>query len=137
MFHEDCLLTPADTPVGQLREKMLHLNETTFAERLQKSDTYLQELARNIRASGKPVSALQLVGVPLAEFVRKYFFKRGLVDGVPGLVSAMHSASARFRALALVWDEQNALDRERLEADVRQRWAQARKDGVAAGADES
>ena len=43
------------------------------------------------------------------------FLKKGFVDGVPGLISAIHSADAVFRALALTWDEQNKIDRKDLE----------------------
>ena len=122
MFHEECLLTPEDIPVGQLREKMLHLNERSYSERLGKSDTYLEEVTYKISKSGKRAGALQLLGVPLIEFVKKYIFKFGFRDGTPGLISAIHSASARFRALALVWDAQNPADRSQLEARLEQEW---------------
>ena len=37
---------------------------------------------------------------------------------MPGLIFALHAASARFKACALVWDEQNSIARETVEKQL-------------------
>ena len=61
------------------------------------------------------------------EFLKKYFYKKGFLDGTPGLISALHSATAVFRAHALVWDRQNRISRAELERQVS--WATADRNG--------
>jgi len=62
----------------------------------------------------------------VVEFISKYFWKRGFLDGTPGLIWAFHAASAKTRAYALVWDEQNRIPREKLEEEIRSGWKQKR-----------
>jgi (heptosyl)LPS beta-1,4-glucosyltransferase len=126
MFHEDCLLSVADERVGQLRSAIYHLNEDTFAKRLSKSDRYLEELVTAMRESGERPRLLSFASQPLKEFLKKYFYKRGYRDGVPGLIFAIHAASAVFRALALLWDEQNRIPRGSLEQSLEEEWHSAR-----------
>ena len=56
------------------------------------------------------------------EFFKKYFYKKGFIDGIPGLIAAIHSADAVFRALALTWDVQNKIDRKDLEETFTDNW---------------
>jgi len=115
MFHESCLLDAPESRTGQLREKMLHLNDENYRERMRKSDNYLPELMERIRERGKPVGSLSLIKAFCRDFVYKYFYKRGYRDGAQGVLFAMHAGCASFRAHALVWDEQNTLSRQELE----------------------
>lgn len=56
------------------------------------------------------------------KLVKRYIVKRGVRDGTPGLISALHSATAQFRAHALVWDERNRRSRTEFEAEVERLW---------------
>lgn len=120
MFHEECVLDAPSSRIGQLTHKMLHLNEDSLEKRFRKSATYSSEITKRIRARNRPVSCLDISGRPLVEFIRKYFLKRGFIDGVPGLISAAHSATAIFRANALIWEEQNQISRAALEKELRE-----------------
>jgi hypothetical protein len=46
------------------------------------------------------------------------FKRHGYRDGMPGLIFALHSATAMFKACALVWDEQNRVSRSEIEDQI-------------------
>ena len=123
MFHEDCLMDAPPERVGQLSGLMIHFNEDSFEKRIRKSTTYLEEVAKGVEGRGRPVTWIDVVGRPIAEFARKYIIKRGFLDGIPGFISATHSATAIFRANALVWDRQNHIERSELDADLQKMWS--------------
>jgi len=122
MFHEDIKLTLESSEVGQLEQLMHHFNDASYSERLSKSTTYQKEVAHRILRTGKKLNAIGIFMAFVKEFVYKYFYKKGFKDGTLGLISAMHSASASFKAHALVWDEQNRLSRSDIENNFQALW---------------
>jgi glycosyltransferase involved in cell wall biosynthesis len=126
MFHEDCLVDATEGETGQLSNFMVHLNEDRFEKRLNKSSVYLEEATIKLDKKARRVTWLDIVGRTGWVFTRKYILKKGFRDGTPGLIAAMHSATAVFRANALVWDRQNRIEREQLEAELESRWQEGR-----------
>ncbi|WP_372991032.1 glycosyltransferase family 2 protein [Sulfitobacter sp.] len=122
MFHESCHLDAPEAREGQLQSLMVHFNEDNLEKRFRKSGTYMEELLKRVEARPKPVRLIDILGRPFVEFTRKYVLKKGFLDGTPGLISAIHSATAVFRANALVWDRQNAVSRNQIETDFQQQW---------------
>jgi (heptosyl)LPS beta-1,4-glucosyltransferase len=122
MFHETCILDAPNDRVGQLSALMVHFNEDNLEKRFRKSGTYLEELVNRVEARPRPVGFIDIAGRPVAEFLRKYVAKKGILDGIPGFISAVHAATAIFRANAVVWDRQNAVSREEIEADFARKW---------------
>ena len=89
------------------------------------TDKLSHSIVQDIEKSGIPVYKIRwwhLVVLPLGEFIRKLFIKRGYRDGVAGLLWGLHCSSATFRACALVWDEQNPVSRKDIEERLRARW---------------
>lgn len=124
MYHETIeLFCPVDK-VKQLSGKMLHINDETYAERLQKSSTYQAEVMARVREKEGRVGVRNIIWSFAREFLVKYIAKRGIRDGIPGLIWTFHAAGAAFRARALVWDEQNRISREDLEKELREKWHQ-------------
>lgn len=107
-IHEQCVI---DGAIGQLGSPMLHLNEDSYAKRLRKSQQYVEIEVRIALDRGLQASAVTIVARPAVEFLKKYLFKLGFLDGVPGLIAAIHSATAKFRIEALLWDERNRIGR--------------------------
>lgn len=122
MYHEEIQLSVPENRVGQLKGLMLHLNDRSFLERLQKSSSYQMEAAERIRSTKKRLGYRHIWFSFVWSFLYKYFFKLGFLDGSAGLIWALHSATAEFRAHALVWDEQNRIPRSKLESEVRKSW---------------
>lgn len=127
MFHEDCIVSVPDERIGQLKSYMWHLNDDTYLERMTKSNLYCQEQARNLKDRGVQIRWWHMLSLPAVEFLKKYFRKKGYQDGMLGLIFALHAASARFKACALVWDEQNSISREAIEKQIESPFSQ--KDG--------
>jgi glycosyltransferase involved in cell wall biosynthesis len=122
MFHEDCLVDVPQERIGSLATRILHFNENAFPKRLAKSDRYLEEVCAHLRRRRGRIGSDTIAAAFLREFVKRYILKLGFRDGTPGLISALHSATAQFRAHALVWDERNRRSRAELEAEVDRLW---------------
>ncbi|MBW2741254.1 MAG: glycosyltransferase family 2 protein [Deltaproteobacteria bacterium] len=123
--HEVCLIDGAPESIGQLKEMMWHLNDESYKERMEKSTVYCQNQSKRLVKRGVRMQWHCLLLLPVAEFFRKMVLKRGYRDKTAGLVWALHASSAMFRACALVWDEQNRLDRSVVEEEVREKWRQS------------
>ena len=122
MYHEEICLYVPPSRIGQLYGYMLHLNDRSYEERLWKSDRYQHELAQRIVDKKGHVNALHIVSSFVAEFVYKYVWKLGFLDGSIGLIWALHCASARMRAHMIVWDNIHRISRDELEERVRLMW---------------
>lgn len=119
MFHESYEIDCAPERIGQLEHLMTHLNEVDFEKRLRKSAVYLEEVVADIERRGTKITATRILFAPLKEFVKKYLLQGGFRDGTPGLISAMHSSTSIFRGYSVVWDRQNRLRREDVEARLK------------------
>jgi len=126
--HEACTVDGAPERIGQLKEMMWHLNDESYHERMQKSNVYCQGQAKRLSERNIKMRWHHLLLIPLVEFLRKLIKKRGYRDGTLGLLWALHAGSAMFRACALVWDEQNRLDRSVVEEEVGEKWRQSGKE---------
>ncbi len=127
MYHEECLVDTSVERIGQLDNKMWHLNDDTYQERINKSVLYCQESAARLKNDGFIIKWWHLLVLPTIEILRKYFRKKGYRDGTLGLLFALHSGCAMFRACALLWDEQNQISREDLEQLLKEKWSAAGK----------
>lgn len=125
MFHESCHLDAGPERVGQLENWIHHFNEDRFEKRASKSHVYMEEVVAGIEEKGTQITALGMLWAVSKEFGKKYIYKRGYRDGTAGLISAIHSATAVFRAQAVVWGRQNHIPREALEDGIAQRWRDA------------
>ena len=130
MFHEDHILDTPAKRIGQLRSKMWHLNDVTYAERMSKSHKYCQEIAERIKSHGRKIHCHDLILAPLKEFFYKLIVKKGYRDKSIGILWALHAGCAMFRACALVWDEQNHLDRSMVEEQMQAKWRQDRNENT-------
>ncbi len=118
MFHESIHLSVPDHRIGSLRKSMHHFNDASYEERLRKSMTYQAEVVQQMKNRKVSVNALNMTFACIIEFLKKYVFKRGALDGMPGLISAIHSTCAVFRAYAILWDEQNRIPRDSLNKGI-------------------
>jgi len=122
MYHEKIELLIPSIKIGQLKNYMLHLNDESYTERLSKSAAYQLEISENIKKTKRSLGYFDILFSFIVEFISKYFWKRGFLDGTLGLIWAFHAASAKTRAYILVWDEQNRIPREKLEKEILSGW---------------
>ncbi len=74
------------TAVGTLKGDLLHESENGIAVYLAKQNTYTTLQAQRLYADGKCVGIAKLLLSPLFRFIKFYFLRLGLLDGLPGLV---------------------------------------------------
>jgi len=122
-LHEKCVVDGAPEKIGQLAEEMWHLCDESYLERLSKSNHYSQIEAQKIVRDGRRVRWAHLLALPAVDFAKNYLLKRGFRDGMPGLIAALHGASAVFRIRAMAWELQNQVPREELEDMVQRLWS--------------
>lgn len=80
--HEKVLY--AVTP-GTLQGDLLHESAEDLREYLDKQNRYTSLAARQLFDSGQSASVAQLIASPLVRFVKFYFLRLGVLDGLPGL----------------------------------------------------
>ncbi len=122
MFHETCHVNTDVERIGQLENKMIHLNDATYQERLRKSMTYSNEQLKRLITTYNRIQWYHFLFLPIVEFIRKWIIKKGFIDGTPGLIFAIHAADAMFRACALAWDQQNRIPRSDIENEIKKQW---------------
>lgn len=81
--HEKVL---CQVPVGRLKGDLLHESGENISRYLDKQNRYTSLQAEQMLANGKRARVSQLLLSPLVRFLRFYLFRRGFLDGVPGLV---------------------------------------------------
>lgn len=82
-IHEKVLL---DSTLGTLAGDLLHESEESIAAYLQKQNSYTTLQAHALHDEGRSAGAARLLVSPLLRFVKFYFVRLGVLDGVPGLV---------------------------------------------------
>ena len=76
----------AKEAVGVLSGDLLHESEETLQQYLDKQNRYTTLQAEQLHRKGKQFVLPKLFLSPLLRFIKFYFFRRGFLDGVPGLI---------------------------------------------------
>ena len=71
---------------GKLVGDLDHYTEGQIGSYLVKQNNYTTLQARNLFEKGKKASGWKLIASPLVRFLKFYFLRLGLLDGVPGFV---------------------------------------------------
>lgn len=86
----------ADAAPGDLTGDLLHDSAESLENYLEKQNRYSTLAATRALAAGKSGSLAQLLLSPLLRFVKFYFLRGGLLDGLPGLVHILIGCYASF-----------------------------------------
>ncbi len=93
----------ADGPVDQLNEDLQHFAYRDLSHHLATMDRYTTLAAEDMRTSGRRATVTDLVLHPPAAFLRNYILKRGIADGIPGLIISAMNAHYVFLKFAKLW----------------------------------
>ncbi|WP_202635221.1 glycosyltransferase family 2 protein [Rugosibacter aromaticivorans] len=93
VVHEKVCATGA---VGTLAGDLLHDSAESLANYLDKQNHYSTLAANAARAQGKRAHAAHLLLSPLVRFIKFYFFRRGFLDGLPGLTHILIGCGTSF-----------------------------------------
>ena len=89
-----------DGDPGTLKGDLLHDSAESLDSYLAKQNRYSTLAAEAALALGKRATPAQLVISPLLRFIKFYFLRLGLLDGVPGLVHILIGCMASFSKYA-------------------------------------
>lgn len=103
LVHEK-VLTQAE--VGTLSGDLLHESAETLETYLAKQARYTTLAAQQAHAAGRRAHLGHLLIAPLLRFIKHYFLRLGLLDGVPGLVHILIGCGNSFTKYAKMLDLQ-------------------------------
>lgn len=105
-IHESVEMLPG-TAVGLLGGEILHLTvEGPMQHHRMIGERYAPLAAAQMYAEGKRTSALRLAAAGPSAFVRSYFLKGGVLDGLPGFTIAAFAAHHAFLKHLLLLERQ-------------------------------
>jgi hypothetical protein len=90
--------------VGELKHFYYHFNYRDIADQIDTINRYSLTAAQDMLREGKGFSLFDLLLRPPARFVKEYLFKRGFLDGLPGLVIAVSTMYYVFAKYAKLWE---------------------------------
>lgn len=97
----------ASTHIGQKGAELIHYPYTSFFHQLEKLNTYAEQGAQALLASGKQGGIWKGIGHGAMRFIRLYILKRGFLDGKAGFLCACHGSIYAFlkyaRAVNASW----------------------------------
>ena len=102
-----------DGPVGRLRGELEHHAYRDVSHHLQTIDRYTTLAARQMHREGRRAGWVDLAVRPPAAFLRNYVVRRGMRDGVHGLIVSILNAGYVFLKFVKLWEQQRAGSGER------------------------
>lgn len=90
----------ASVAVGTLQGDLLHESAESLESYLAKQNRYSSLAANAALARGKRATVVHLLLSPLLRFIKFYFLRLGLLDGLPGLVHILVGCAASFAKYA-------------------------------------
>jgi glycosyltransferase involved in cell wall biosynthesis len=98
----------ASGSVGQLQGELQHFAYRDLSHHYATMDRYTSLAAEEMRAAGRRAGVSDLLIHPFAAFLRNYILKRGVLDGVPGLIISSMNAYYVFLKFAKLYEGQRA-----------------------------
>ncbi len=87
---------------------MKHYKDPSLSEMIKKTNRYSDIEAKQFMAGGlPPVTIVTLFRKPIMEFVRRYFLKKGILDGKIGLIQSLYQSYSVFITYAKLFELQN------------------------------
>jgi glycosyltransferase involved in cell wall biosynthesis len=93
-----------DGKVGELKNYYMHTPYTDTAHQIRTIDRYSEAFAQDLYASNCHFHLLNMLTRPIYRFFRDYIFKRGFLDGVPGLIIVASTMYYVFMKHARLWE---------------------------------
>jgi glycosyltransferase involved in cell wall biosynthesis len=106
LVHEELVVNGG--PIPTLQHPMEHYTFRSFEQYLPKVHSFTTLAAREAFQKGNRSGWLEMSLYPPARFLRTYFFKGGILDGVPGLMISFLSAYTVYLKMAKLWELQNS-----------------------------
>ncbi|QQS42903.1 MAG: glycosyltransferase family 2 protein [Acidobacteriota bacterium] len=96
-----------DGRIEKLEGELLHYTKKNTADHHNVIGRYAAASAKHYFETGRKVGYADLFFRPILAFIRSYFLKLGILDGLPGLVIAYFSAYGVFLKFTMLWEMRN------------------------------
>jgi glycosyltransferase involved in cell wall biosynthesis len=93
----------ADGSVVDLKQELQHFAYRDISHHLQTMDRYTTLAADEMHAAGRGAGLFDLTIHPWAAFMRNYFLRGGIKDGLPGFIISTTNAYYVFLKFAKLW----------------------------------
>lgn len=93
-----------DGKIGVLKNYYMHTPYTDTAHQIRTIDRYATAFAEDLFQSRRRFHLFNLLTRPIYRFFRDYIFKRGFLDGIPGLIIAASTMYYVFMKQAKLWE---------------------------------
>jgi glycosyltransferase involved in cell wall biosynthesis len=90
--------------VRSLKNQYLHYTYRNISDQIQTIDKYSRIAAEDMVKQGERFSLFKLLFHPPFRFIKEYFFKSGLRDGLPGFVIVISTMYYVFMKYAKLWE---------------------------------
>ncbi len=105
----------AQGPAGFLAGDLVHYSFRDFDDHMRRTAAHARSAALSYFERGKRTGAADLLLRPPLAFLKKYLLRRGVLDGLPGLVAAISGGVYSYMKYAFLLDMQN---RDRTSGDA-------------------
>ena len=99
--------TTVDGKIKQLKNNMFHYTYDSISDQIATLNRFTTITANGQYEEGKPFHVYDLALRPFIRFIRGYFFRRGFLDGLPGLIVALTCSYGVFIKYAKLWENRN------------------------------
>ena len=89
-----------------LQSELHHFVYRNLSHQLQTVDNFSTITAQELNSAGERFTVLKLLYRPPLKFFGTYFFRRGFLDGIPGLIISVVSSFYVFLRYAKLWEKQ-------------------------------
>jgi len=100
-----------DGRIGTLKNHYMHTPYTDTSHQIRTIDRYSTAFAEDLVQSQKRFHLLNMLTRPLYRFFRDYIFKKGFLDGIPGLIIVVSTMYYVFMKQAKLWEMERKHER--------------------------
>ncbi|MBA4418034.1 MAG: glycosyltransferase family 2 protein [Syntrophus sp. (in: bacteria)] len=93
-----------DGKVGRLKTHYMHTPYADTAHQIRTIDRYSAAFADDLYKAGRHFHLFPMVSRPLYRVLRDYIFKRGFLDGIPGMIIMASTMYYVFMKYAKLWE---------------------------------
>jgi glycosyltransferase involved in cell wall biosynthesis len=93
--------------VGKLKNPKLHFSHETISEFMKMMNSYSELDAKNRNANGIDFSFFRLILDPVYNFIVRFFYRKGYLDGWRGFVLSYLMAIYHLELWIKIWSKQN------------------------------
>jgi len=90
---------------AKLKEHLVHYNYESILQFITKTLNYAQNEAENILEKGYEFNYFDAIRFPVAEFLSRFFARKGYKDGFHGLILSLLMSFYHFIIFTLIWEK--------------------------------